>query len=139
MLKVWGVLCIGLVHCDRYIRIDIVLHVLYNPRVDMEYAVLETGGKQYTVHTGDTLQVERLPFAQDDTVEFDRVLLVVKEGSLKIGRPLVEGAKVIAEVVDNGKAPKVIVFKYKPKIRYKKKIGHRQLYTQIKVTEIIDG
>ena len=139
MLKVWGVLCIGLVRCDRYIRIDIVLHVLYNPRVDMEYAVLETGGKQYTVHTGDTLQVERLPFAQDDTVEFDRVLLVAKEGSLKIGRPLVEGAKVIAEVVDNGKAPKVIVFKYKPKVRYKKKIGHRQLYTQIKVTEIIDG
>ena len=105
----------------------------------MEYAVLETGGKQYTVHTGDTLQVERLPFAQDDTVEFDRVLLVAKEGSLKIGRPLVEGAKVIAEVVDNGKAPKVIVLKYKSKTRYKKKIGHRQLYTQIKVTEIIEG
>ena len=113
--------------------------MLYNPRVDMEYAVLETGGKQYTVHTGDTLQVERLPSAQDETVEFDRVLLVSKDGNLKIGRPLVEGAKVRAEVVDNGRAPKVIVFKYKPKIRYKSKVGHRQLYTEIKVTEIIDG
>ena len=105
----------------------------------MEYAVLETGGKQYTVRTGDTLQIEKLPSAQDETVEFDRVLLIAKDGNLKVGRPLVEGAKVRAEIVDNGRAPKVIVFKYKPKIRYKSKVGHRQPNTQIKVTEIIDG
>ena len=105
----------------------------------MEYAVIVTGGKQYTVHPGDTLKVEKLPVAEDDLLELDRVLLVAKDGNVKVGHPLVEGALVKAQVVGQGKAPKILVFKFKNKIRYKRKRGHRQLYTELKVTEIVDG
>ena len=105
----------------------------------MEYAVIVTGGKQYTVHPGDTLKVEKLPVAEDELLELDRVLLVAKDGNVKVGHPLVEGALVKAQVVGQGKAPKILVFKFKNKIRYKRKRGHRQLYTELKVTEIVDG
>ena len=105
----------------------------------MEYAIVETGGRQYTVHPGDTLKVEKLPLAEEETLELDRVLLVAKDGAVKVGRPLVEGALVKAQVVAQGKAPKVTVFKFKNKIRYKRKRGHRQPYTELKVTEIVDG
>ena len=118
---------------------DIFPHLPYNPPSDMEYAVVETGGKQYTVHPGDILQVEKLAVAPEEALELDKVLLVAKDGNVKIGQPLVEGAKVRAEVVGNGKAPKVIVFKFKPKVRYKRKVGHRQQYTELKVTEIVHG
>ena len=114
---------------------DISPHLPYNPPSDMEYAVVETGGKQYTVHPGDILQVEKLAVAPEEALELDKVLLVAKDGNVKIGQPLVEGAKVRAEVVGNGKAPKIIVFKFKPKVRYKRKVGHRQQYTELKVTE----
>ena len=105
----------------------------------MEYAIVETGGKQYTVHPGDTLNVEKLPVAEEETLELDRVLLIAKDGNVKVGRPLVEGAVVKAEVVAQGKAPKVMVFKFKNKIRYKRTRGHRQPYTQLRVTEIVEG
>ena len=105
----------------------------------MEYAVIKTGGKQYTVHPGDILQVEKLPSAQEEVLELDQVLLVAKDENVKVGQPLVEGAKVKAEVMEHGKAPKVTVFKFKSKVRYKKKVGHRQQYTQLKIIEIIDG
>ena len=104
----------------------------------MEYAVIKTGGKQYTVHPGDTIQVEKLSSAQAEVLELDNVLLIAKDGNVKIGHPLVEGAKVRAEVVEHGKAPKIIVFKYKAKVRYKKKVGHRQQYTELKIIEIVD-
>ncbi|MFH1560801.1 MAG: 50S ribosomal protein L21 [Chloroflexota bacterium] len=105
----------------------------------MEYAVVETGGKQYTVHPGETLQVEKLPSAPEEVLELDRVLLIARDGNVTVGQPLIEGARVKAEVVGNGKAAKVIVFKYKNKTRYKRKVGHRQQYTQLRVTEIVDG
>ena len=105
----------------------------------MEYAIIETGGKQYTVHPGDTLKVEKLPVTDEETLELDRVLLVAKDGNVKVGRPLVEGAVVKAEVVGQGKAPKITVFKYKNKTRYMRKRGHRQHYTELKVTEIVEG
>ncbi|MDP6101941.1 MAG: 50S ribosomal protein L21 [Dehalococcoidia bacterium] len=105
----------------------------------MDYAIVETGGKQYTVHPGDTLQVEKLSAAQEEVLELDQVLLVAKDGIVKVGQPLVEGARVKAEVVEHGKAPKVTVFKFKPKVRYKRKVGHRQQYTELKITEIVDG
>ena len=105
----------------------------------MEYAIVETGGKQYTVHPGDTLNVEKLPVAEEETLELDRVLLVAKDGNVKVGRPLVEGAVVKAEVVAQGKAPKITVFKFKNKTRYMRKRGHRQPYTQLRVTEIVEG
>ena len=105
----------------------------------MEYAVIETGGKQYTVHPGETLKVERIASPQEGSLELDRVLLISKDGQLKIGQPLVEGAKVVAQIIDQGRAPKIIVFKYKSKVRYRRKRGHRQLYTELMVTEIVTG
>ena len=105
----------------------------------MEYAIIVTGGKQYTVHPGETLRVEKLPYAEEEVLELDRVLMVAKDGNVKVGQPLVEGAIVKAEVVAHGKSPKVTVFKYKHKVRYQRKVGHRQQYTELKVTEILDG
>ena len=105
----------------------------------MDYAIVETGGKQYTVRPGDTLRVEKLPHAQDDSLELDRVLLLSKDGVVKIGQPLVEGASVKADVIGNGKSRKVTVLRFKPKVRYKRMTGHRQQYTQLKITEIVEG
>lgn len=99
---------------------------------------METGGRQYTVHPGEVLQVGKLPYAPEESLELDRVLLLAKDGNVKVGQPLVEGAKVKAEVVGHGRSRKVTVFKFKNKIRYQRKVGHRQPYTQLKVTEIID-
>lgn len=100
------------------------------------YAIIETGGKQYRVQEGDTLFIEKLEANQGDTVEFDKVLAVSKDGQLVLGTPVVGGAKVSATVVENGKGPKIIVFKYKAKKDYRKKQGHRQPYTKVKIEQI---
>ena len=100
------------------------------------YAIFQSGGKQYRVQTGDTVRVESLPYEAGDTVELSDVLLVSSDGEVSVGTPTVPGAKVTAEVVGNGKGKKVIVFKYKAKTRYRRKNGHRQLYTALKVTGI---
>jgi len=100
------------------------------------YAIIETGGKQYRVQEGDTLYVEKLPAEAGETVEVDKVLAVVKEGELKVGNPLVEGAKVLVKVVRHGRCKKIIVFKYKPKKNYRRKQGHRQAFTQVTVEKI---
>ena len=83
------------------------------------YAVIETGGKQYRVSTGDTIFVEKLDVNEGDEVVFDRVLLVSQDGKIQVGKPYVEGAKVVAKAVKQGKQKKIIVFKYKPKKNYK--------------------
>ena len=100
------------------------------------YAIVETGGKQYRVQPGDTVRVESLPDQAGDTVELKDVLMVSKEGHVTLGSPTVPGAKVTAEVLDKGKSRKVIVFKYKAKTRYRRRNGHRQPYTDLKVTGI---
>lgn len=100
------------------------------------YAVIETGGKQYRVQEGDTLFIEKLDMNQGETVEFDKVLALSKDGELSLGTPVVAGAKVTATVLENGKAPKIIVFKYKAKKDYRRKQGHRQPYTKVKVEQI---
>lgn len=100
------------------------------------YAILATGGKQYRVQEGDVLFVEKLVADVDSNVEFTDVLAVSKDGKLTVGSPLVEGAKVTASIVKHGKAKKIIVFKYKRKKDYRKKQGHRQPYTQIKIEKI---
>jgi len=100
------------------------------------YAIIETGGKQYRVEEGSTLVVEKLQVAKGETIKLDKVLAVSKDGELSMGQPLVEGASVEATVVENGKADKVIVFKYKPKKDYRRKKGHRQPYTKLKVQSI---
>ena len=100
------------------------------------YAVLITGGKQYRVQEGDVLFVEKLNAEVDSTVELTEVLAVSKDGELKVGAPVVEGAKVVAKVLAQGKAKKVVVFKYKPKKDYRRKNGHRQPYTKIVIEKI---
>lgn len=101
------------------------------------YAIIETGGKQYKVSEGDVVFVEKIAAAEGDTVTFDKVLAVGGETTV-FGAPTVEGATVSAKVLAQGKAKKVIVFKYKPKKGYKKKQGHRQPYTKVQI-EAING
>ena len=101
------------------------------------YAVIKTGGKQYKVTEGDVLRVEKLNAEVNATVELTEVLLVAGGDNIKVGKPLVEGARVVVEVLSQGKGPKVINFKYKPKKASHRKRGHRQLFTEIKVTSII--
>ncbi len=101
------------------------------------YAVLETGGKQYKVSKDDEIFVEKLEANEGDTVTFDKVLLISDDGKLSMGKPFLENAKVEAEVLENGKARKIIVFKYKAKKNYRKKQGHRQPYTKVKISSII--
>ena len=101
------------------------------------YAVIKTGGKQYKVTEGDVLRVEKLNAEVNATVELTEVLLVAGGDNVKVGKPLVEGEKVVVEVLSQGKAAKVINFKYKPKKASHRKKGHRQLFTEVKVTSII--
>lgn len=100
------------------------------------YAVLFTGGKQYRVQEGDVLFVEKLNVEVETTVEFDQILAVGKEDGLVVGKPVVEGAKVVAKVLAQGKARKIVVFKFKRKLDYRKKQGHRQSYTKIQIEKI---
>lgn len=102
----------------------------------MRYAILESGGKQYVAREGETIEVDRLPLEIGKAVEFDQVLLAVNNGDVIVGDPLVKGASVKAKVVDQIKAKKIIVFKYVPKQRYRRKAGHRQKYTRVIVDEI---
>ena len=102
------------------------------------YAIIETGGKQYRVAEGDVLTVEKLAVEDGTQVELDKVLLLSKDGDVQVGAPYIEGAKVFGEVVESGKGKKVIIFKYKSKKDYRKKQGHRQPYTMIKITSL-DG
>ena len=99
-------------------------------------AIIETGGKQYKVAEGDTLFIEKLPVEAGDTVTFDKVLAVLDGDKATFGAPVVEGAKVTASVVKNGKGKKIIVFKYKPKKGYRRKQGHRQPYTKVTIGKI---
>ena len=99
------------------------------------FAVIKTGGKQYKVAEGDVLRVEKLETKGGEVV-FDEVLMVVN-GEVKLGKPIVSGAKVTAKVLEEGKGDKKIVFKFKSKTRQHKKKGHRQPYTKIQITKII--
>jgi large subunit ribosomal protein L21 len=101
------------------------------------YAIIETGGKQYRVSPGQTIDVERLEVADGKTVDLDRVLLIADGERVEVGTPTVEGAKVVATSKGEGKGDKVIVFKYKPKVRYRKKTGHRQFYTRLVIDKIV--
>ena len=100
------------------------------------YAIVKTGGKQYKVAQGDVLFVEKLEANEGDVVTLDQVLAVAGENGLTVGSPVVEGATVTAKVVAQGKAKKVIVYKYKRKSGYHKKNGHRQQFTKVKIESI---
>ena len=100
------------------------------------YAIIRTGGKQYQVAAGDILRVEKLQGNVGDTVELSDILMVVDGEEIKIGQPVIEGAKVVAKITEQGKADKVIVFKKKRRKGYKVKRGHRQQYTALSIEEI---
>ena len=100
------------------------------------YAVIETGGKQYKVTEGDVVFVEKLTADEGAEVVFDKVLVCGEAADVKVGAPTVDGAKVTAKVLKNGKAKKIYVMTYKPKKNEKRKMGHRQPYTKVEITKI---
>ncbi|MCK4898627.1 MAG: 50S ribosomal protein L21 [Anaerolineales bacterium] len=102
----------------------------------MKYAIVEDGGKQYKTVEGDIIDVDRFPAEDGEQIDLERVLLVAEDGEVTVGTPLVDGAKVQATVVSQVKGPKIIVFKYKPQVRYRVKQGHRQQYTRLKIDSI---
>ncbi len=104
----------------------------------MKYAIVESGGKQYKAVEGQTIVVDRLEVESGADVVLNDVLLLVNDGAVKIGAPVVSGAKVTGKVVGEEKGPKIIVFKYRPKKHYRVKTGHRQVYTRIQI-ESIEG
>ena len=100
------------------------------------YAIIKTGGKQYRVQEGDVLNVEKLNAEAGEKIEFTKVLALSDDNGLTVGKPYIENAKVEAEVVANGKAQKVIIFKYKSKKDYRKKQGHRQPFTTVEIKSL---
>ena len=101
------------------------------------YAIVETGGKQYKVAPKQTIEVDRLNIPEGGAVELDKVLFIGDDENALIGNPTIEGAKVIATSLGEVKGDKVIAFRYKSKVRYRKKTGHRQIYTRLAINEIV--
>ena len=103
----------------------------------MGFAIVRAGGKQIRVEPGQLVDVELVQAQPGDTLEFNEVLLVGGDSGVTYGKPTVNGAKVVGQVVEQRKGPKIIVFKYKPKTRYRKKTGHRQRLTRVAIQEIV--
>jgi large subunit ribosomal protein L21 len=100
------------------------------------YAVIQTGGKQYRVQAGDTVAVEKLDGAVGDAVAFDQVLLLAGDGSVAIGTPTLDGAKVTGEIVNHGRAKKLVVYKFKRRKDYRRRNGHRQYFTTVRIDQV---
>ena len=100
------------------------------------YAVIQTGGKQYRVEEGTYLKIEKLELDKGDSVEFDKVLMVESDGSVKVGQPFIEGGKVTATVLSQGRHDKVRIIKFRRRKHHMKHAGHRQYYTEIQITGI---
>ena len=103
------------------------------------YAVIKAGGHQYKASEGDELVVERLPYEVGAQVELDEIYLLADEDDIWVGKPTVDGAKVRATVVEEFRGPKIRIFKFKPKIRYRRRMGHRQTYMRLRIDEIVKG
>jgi len=103
----------------------------------MKYAIVESGGKQYKAVPGETIRVDRLSLEVDDKIEIEDVLFVADDEEFQIGTPTLKGAKVKATVEDQIKGRKILVFKFKPKVRYRKRQGHRQRYTLLRIDDIV--
>jgi large subunit ribosomal protein L21 len=102
----------------------------------MNYAIIEAGGKQYVAREGETIDVDRLPQAEGDSVQWKDVLLLVQDSKVTVGTPTIKGASVKGKVVSQFKAPKILVFKYKTRERYRRRFGHRQWYTKVQIDKI---
>jgi large subunit ribosomal protein L21 len=102
----------------------------------MKFAIIETGGKQYLVSPGDKIQVEKLVGEKDAVITFDKVLATFTDKDYSLGKPLVSGAAVEAKVLKQGRGKKIEVLKYKAKSKYRRKIGHRQSYTEVEITSV---
>lgn len=100
------------------------------------FSIIQTGGKQYLVKEGQVLKIEKLPGEKGSQVVFDKVLMAASEdgSEVKIGRPYLEGATILGEILEQGRGRKILVVKYKPKVRYRRKRGHRQFFTKVKIT-----
>ena len=105
----------------------------------MKYAILEDGGKQYKAVEGGTIDVDLYSANPGEQIDLDRVLLISEDETTSIGTPFVEGAKIEVTILSHFKGPKIVVFKYKPKQRYRVKTGHRQHYTRLRIDSIISG
>ena len=104
------------------------------------YAIVETGGKQYRVRPGETIAVERLSGEPGEVLDLGRVLLFANDGDMRVGSPALDSAVVRAEVVEHARGEKIVVFRYKSKVRYRRKTGHRQSLTRVRITDILlDG
>ena len=101
------------------------------------YAVIQTGGKQYRVQPGDTLLIEKVSGNAGDSIDFDKVLMISTDESVAVGRPLVEGAKVSGEIVEHTRGKKLVVYKFKRRKDYRRRNGHRQDYTAVKISEVV--
>jgi large subunit ribosomal protein L21 len=101
------------------------------------FAIIQTGGKQYRVSPGDILRVEHLPGERGDEVLLEQVLLVADGDAIQVGQPLVAGARVVSEILRQGKAKKIIVFKKKRRKKFRRKQGHRQLFTALEIKDIV--
>lgn len=102
----------------------------------MSFAVIQTGGKQYLVAKGDKLQIEKLEGEKGAKISFDQVLAYISDKDYEVGKPSLEGKTVEATILKQGRGKKIEVLKYKPKSKYRRKIGHRQAYTEIEITKI---
>ncbi|HHX29265.1 MAG: 50S ribosomal protein L21 [Bacillota bacterium] len=100
------------------------------------YAIVETGGKQYKVSPGETFRVEKLPGTRGDSLIFEKVLAVADDGGIRVGNPYLEGTTVKGTIVRQGKARKVLVFKYRAKTNYRRRYGHRQQFTEVRVDSV---
>ncbi len=105
----------------------------------MDYAIVQTGGKQYRVSPGDILDVDKLPVEAGDRIELTQVLLLSHEGKVTVGTPTVQGARVIGEVAEQRRGDKIVVFRYKNKTRTGVKTGHRQYLSRLQIKEIVAG
>ena len=112
----------------------LVQYILWRPKI---YAIIETGGKQYQVVEGQTIDVEKLDVAEGGSLELNRVLLLADGANVTVGKPLVDGARVLATAKSSGRSDKIIVFKYKAKVRYRRKNGHRQHFTTLSIDKIL--
>ena len=101
------------------------------------YAVIQTGGKQYRVQPGDKVTIEQVPGTAGDAIQFDKILMISTDESVAVGRPLVEGAKVTGQIVEHHRGPKLVVYKFKRRKNQRKRNGHRQNYTTVRIGEVV--